>query len=90
MMTEEQYKNIRSQIWAVLGIMSIGFALTIIRMEYIRCHCAGMRVEANNSGINVNLPSPDQEFHRQVNAVLEKRGEINGDLLRVGESKKQP
>lgn len=88
-MTEEQYKNIRSQIWTVLGITVVGFIITFIRIESVKCHCSSIRAEANNSGINITT---DTERVKLLREVLESQGKLHAgrDVRKPSSGESQP
>lgn len=89
-MTEDQYRNIRGQIWTVLGITVIGFAITFLRIESVRCHCNGFRVETSGNRIDVHPSDHDAEMAKLVREQLVKKGLIDGNVLGTGSSTQHP
>lgn len=54
------------------------------RIETVRCHCSNMKVEANNSGINISQRRDSAE--ELAREILQKQGAIKHDMRGI----KQP
>ncbi len=79
-MNEDQYKIIRGMICSVLVVNILSIGLVLVRMEYVKCHCSSMKVEASGNTNNIHVSSdPIKEL---AQSILEKEGKVNANMSR--------